>query len=99
MFYKMLQPFKESYNNYRDDHVIFRNMIRSTGILIENEDGITIILMPTVTYEAKVRKTVESFLDLVNQSAPVLPDGSNRKITFKLGEKSNNLFAISNDQK
>lgn len=99
MFYQMLQPFKESYNNYRDDHTLFRNMTESTGLFVNNKDGITVILMPTASYGAAVRKTVESFLDLINLSAPVLPDGSNRKITFQLGEKSNNLFAISNGQK
>ena len=99
MFYQLLAPFKESYNNYRDDHVVFRNMTRSAGVLVNNGDSITVLLMPTLSYESKVHKIVESFLDIVNQANPVLPDGSNRKIIFQLNQKSNNLFAISNGQK
>ncbi|MEI6747293.1 MAG: putative transposase, partial [Methylococcaceae bacterium] len=99
MFYQLLEPFKDSYNNYRDDHVVFRNITRSAGVLVNNDDSITVLLMPTISYETKVYKIVESFLDFVNQSNSVLPDGSNRKIIFKLNQKSNNLFAISNGQK
>ncbi|MEA3451324.1 MAG: hypothetical protein U9Q83_05410, partial [Bacteroidota bacterium] len=95
MFYQLLEPFKESYNNYRDDHALFRNITRSSGILINDADSITVLLMPTASYETKVEKIVESFLDFVNQTNPVLPDGSERKITFKLGQKSKHLFAIS----
>ncbi|NQU34123.1 MAG: hypothetical protein HQ521_12895 [Bacteroidetes bacterium] len=99
MFYRLLEPFKESYNNYRDDHVLFRNITRSAGILVNNDDSITVLLLPTISYETKVRQIVESFLDVVNQTNPVLLDGSNRKIVFKLNQKSNNLFAISNVHK
>jgi hypothetical protein len=98
MFYQLLEPFKVSYNNYRDDHVVFRNMTRSAGILVNNDDSIMVSLMPTIAYEPKVYQIVNSFLDFVNQTNPVLPDGSNRKITFNLHQKTNNLFAISNGQ-
>jgi len=96
MFYQLLEPFKTSYNNYRDDHVVFRNMTRSAGILVNHEDSIVVSLMPTIAYEPKTYKIVSSFFDFVNQTNPVLPDGSNRKITFTLHQKTNNLFAISN---
>ena len=99
MFYQLLEPFKESYNNYRDDHVVFRNMTRSSGILVNNGDSITVVLMPTLAYETKVYKIVESFLDIINQSNPVLPDGSGRRISFKLQQKNHILFAIQNGEK
>jgi len=31
VFYQSLQPFKEKYNNYRDDHVLFRNLTHAQG--------------------------------------------------------------------
>ncbi len=46
-FYKMLQPFKEMYNNYRDDHVLFRNLTRSDGLLRQNGNVIEIFPLPT----------------------------------------------------
>ena len=37
-FYKEIQQFKKLYNNFRDDHVIFRNLIQASGI-IESRDN------------------------------------------------------------
>ena len=31
-FYTALKPYKELYNNYRDDHEMFRNLTRCTGV-------------------------------------------------------------------
>ena len=32
-FYKVLEPFKKKYDNYRDDHVIFRNLSQAQGLI------------------------------------------------------------------
>ena len=32
IFYTALKPYKELYNNYRDDHEMFRNLTRCTGV-------------------------------------------------------------------
>ncbi len=34
-FYKQFEPFKEGYDNYRDDHDLFRNLTHCDGALIE----------------------------------------------------------------
>jgi len=35
LFYEAIAPFKEAYDNFRDDHVWFRHVIRSSGVLEE----------------------------------------------------------------
>ena len=35
LFYEAIAPFKEAYDNFRDDHVWFRRVIRSSGVLEE----------------------------------------------------------------
>jgi hypothetical protein len=37
-FYQALQPFKSAYNNYRDDHELFRNLTQADGVLSESTD-------------------------------------------------------------
>ena len=34
-FYRALRPFKTAYNNYRDDHELFRNLTQADGVLVE----------------------------------------------------------------
>jgi len=63
MFYISLQPFKEEYNNYRDDHVLFRNLIKSSGFVCRNGNKITVFLFPTAKYPPKIRRVVENILE------------------------------------
>jgi hypothetical protein len=39
-FYQALQPFKTAYNNYRDDHEMFRNLTQADGVLIESAEQV-----------------------------------------------------------
>jgi hypothetical protein len=96
MFYICLKPFKTEYNNFRDDHVLFRNLTHSHGYISIAADEISVSLYPTVNYQPKVRKIIINFLDKINKSKPVFPDGSTRIVSLKLGEKASNLFAIPN---
>ena len=84
MFYKMFQPFKKSYNNFRDDHVIFRNLINSHGLASFGENCVDIILFPTMRYQPKIRRIVEEQLHTINDTNPIMPDGSNRRIFFSI---------------
>jgi len=45
IFYLAFEPFKEKYNNYRDDHVVFREITRANGrIEIKNSQIVVEIL-------------------------------------------------------
>ena len=87
-FYNDLQPFKEKYNNYRDDHTLFRNLTRADGVMIACEDQVEVQLFPSAHYPPALRNIVDELLDRINADSPRMPDGSGRHITFKLGEKA-----------
>jgi len=62
IFCKLAMEFRPLYNNYRDDHVIVRELTRASGI-IEQRDGIAnILLMPTMEFQPATRKIVQEFL-------------------------------------
>lgn len=99
IFYQALEPFKNLYNNYRDDHVVFRNLTQSHGCILFGEKELEVVLYPTANYQPKVHRIMEQYLQKVNESKPVLPDGSGRSIHFKLAKKTKKLFAIPMLQK
>lgn len=95
IFYKALEPFKEKYDNYRDDHVIFRNLSQAHGVVSFNDDNVDVTIFPTGHLQPKVRKIVEEIFHQINNKETKLPDGSGRKVYLKLGKKmANALFEI-----
>ncbi len=84
MFYMALQPFKEKYNNYRDDHVLFRYLTLSGGTIAENNHGYKIMLQPQMEYQPKVKKIINQLLDQINATKPLLPNGSRANIEISL---------------
>ena len=88
VFYQSLQPFKEKYNNYRDDHELFRNLTRAHGVMITREDQVKVQLFPTAHYPPALRNTINYLLDSLNADDLRMPVGSGRRITFSLGEKA-----------
>lgn len=87
-FYHSLQPFREKYNNYRDDHELFRNLTRAHGVMITREDQVEVQLFPTAHYPPTLRKIIDELFDKINDDALCMPDGSGRRITFSLGKKA-----------
>lgn len=84
MFYLELHPFKEKYDNYRDDHVLFRCLTRSAGT-IKSENGISIInLIPTMEYPKKIKRIFNEILEDINEKNPRFPNESNNNIELKL---------------
>lgn len=84
-FYNALAPFKHAYDNYRDDHTLFRNLTHAPGLLIENDSTVEAILYPTAHHPPARRKLIEELFAQLNQTGLTMPDGSGRKITLKLG--------------
>jgi len=94
IFYKALDPFRQLYDNYRDDHTFFRDLSRSHGCLSLHKDEVEVILNPTPNYAPHLRRTVETYLADLNQTRLPMPDGSGRTIRFSLTKKSSPLVAI-----
>ena len=87
-FYKELTPFKRMYDNYRDDHALFRNLTHAHGLVFQQSDSVEAVLFPTAHHPPKLRRIVEVLLDEINATKPSMPDGSGRYLRFRLGKKS-----------
>jgi hypothetical protein len=94
LFYRALEPFKKAYDNYRDDHDYFRQLTLSSGVLEMGAERVTVHLMPTVNYSPQLRRIIAKVLERVNQEELQLPDGTGRKLRFRLGHRSELQVAI-----
>ena len=88
VFYQALQPFKEAYDNYRDDHDYFRQLSLAPGVLEVGVEAITVHLLPKTNYSPQLRGIIEKLLNRLNEQDPRLPDGTGRLLRFRLGRKS-----------
>ena len=88
VFYRALEPFKKAYDNYRDDHDYFRQLTLASGVLEMGVESITVHLMPKVNYSPKLQRIIGQLLEQVNEQGLALPDGTKRKLRFRLGRKS-----------
>jgi hypothetical protein len=86
IFYKAIDLFKKSYDNYRDDHVMFRNLTHSFGKAIFSDKKVDIWLDPSANYTSKQRSVVKYILANINTTTPMLPDGSGRVINLQLAK-------------
>ena len=67
IFYCLMDIFRPLYNNYRDDHVILRELTRAMGI-VEKRDGVIIIqLLPAMEFQPKVKQIVSKFLEQMSE--------------------------------
>ena len=79
IFYLAFEPFKEQYDNYRDDHVLFRNLSTASGI-IKNKNGKKHVeLIPTMQHPKKIKSILKQILDTLNENSPVWPNEKNEK--------------------
>ena len=88
VFYAALAPFKKAYNNYRDDHDQFRQLTQASGVLEVRAEQITVHLLPRVNYSPQLRRIIGQQLEQINQQQPVLPDGSGRRLKFRLANRT-----------
>ena len=88
LFYQALQPFKKTYDNYRDDHDHFRKLSQSPGVLEVSAQEIVVHLMPRTHYGGELRKAVLQSLDGFNAKGLEHPCLPGRKLRFRLGQRS-----------
>jgi transposase len=96
MFYTRLYPFRKLYDNFRDDHVILRNLSRSVGFVLFGRQTVEVTLLPTMQYPAALRIHIQRFLDQLNAEKPLMPDDSGRVIVLKLNAPAGKVFSIQN---
>jgi DNA repair exonuclease SbcCD ATPase subunit len=93
-FYQALAPFKTAYDNYRDDHQLFRNLTQADGVLAESAEQVDAYLLPTVNYPPAMEKILVELLTEINSKDPRMPDGSGRRLRLHLGKKTGLQIAI-----
>ena len=98
LFYQALQPFKQSYNNYRDDHDQFRQLTQASGVLEIGPERVVAHLMPRINYPPRLRRLLSAVLDEINARNPVLPDGSGRSLRLRLGKRSEMQLSIQTQE-
>jgi hypothetical protein len=88
LFYEMLEPFKNAYNNFRDDHVWFRFLLQGPGILAQEKEGVACHLVQQTELPKSVHKVGTAILEKLSSLNLVLPDNSQRPIRFTFTPKS-----------
>jgi hypothetical protein len=66
LFFHLHQDFRPRYDNYRQDHVILRELTRSVGSLRESAQEIAVILKPARQYAPAEVKIIADFLKEVS---------------------------------
>ncbi len=84
LFYQALVPFKKAYDNYRDDHDYFRQLTLSAGVLRWTGQEVQVHLLPHVNYSPQLWKIIVTLTESLNEQTLVMPDGSGRKLSFRL---------------
>jgi len=97
-FYAALAPFKKAYDNYRDDHDYFRQLIHASGVLEVQAARIVVHLLPRVNYSPQLRRIIDTLLQQLNDANPCLPDGSHRRIQFRLARKADVTLSCQPEQ-
>ena len=97
LFYLLLQPFKKDYNNYRDDHVLFRHLTRSHGFLYDRGAVMEVLLFPEARFPPKVMGIINDMLEELNTRKLIMPNGSGKTLYFKLIQQESISFCIAED--
>lgn len=88
LFYEAIRPFKQAYDNFRDDHDYFRKLSQSAGVLEFGKQEIVVHLMPVSSYAPAMRRIVGSVLEGLNRLEMRFPNGAERRLRFRLGSRS-----------
>ena len=85
-FYILFRPFRDKYDNFRDDHDYFRNLTHADGICKETDDTTEIMLYPSAHLEPKMRKIIQDILHDLTLQMPMTIDNSGKKLILSLFE-------------
>lgn len=87
VYFRAFKDFKELFNNFRIDHVVFRTLIQSPG-RIHTHNGKTIVsLHPAITLQPKEKELVGAFLKNISER---ISDRLDYHVDFEL-QGSNNF--------
>ena len=96
IFYLGFESFKEKYDNYRDDHLIFRAITRSDGIIEKKNSEMIINISPAMEIYPKQKSIFSEIFNEINKQNITLPGNFELKIRLDITEKTNSFFAFAN---
>jgi len=89
LFYQTMEPFKEAYDNFRDDHVWFRQWVRWGGVIEPSaEQTLRCHLVGAEDAPKPVRRAIEKILADFNLANPRLPSNDPKPFELLLAPKS-----------
>ena len=92
IFYCLIEIFRPMYNNYRDDHVILRELTRSMGIIQKRDGMIDCQLISAIEFQPAVRRQVSEFLERMSRRINRHFAGNYLPIRIHLLEDQSDLF-------
>jgi hypothetical protein len=84
IFFKLFGSFRPTYNNFRNDHAILRELTRAPGFVFCKDGKTMVFLHPALTIQPKVREKLQLFLD---QTSDAIEKSGGGNIEFKLWDK------------
>ena len=72
IFYLKFNEFKEQYNNYRDDHMIFRELSRVDAILTQKENYSEFSMIPKMKIPPQIEKIITNIYEKINKEKIVI---------------------------
>ena len=84
IFFRQFKSFRPLYGNFRNDHVMLRELTRAPGFVLADEKRMTVFLCPAITVQPKVRENIQLFLD---QASADIGELKGRKLEFRLWSK------------
>lgn len=85
IFFRQFESFRPLYGNFRNDHVMLRELTRAPGFVLTDEKKMTVFLCPAITVQPKIRKNLQLFLD---QASVDIDELKGRKLEFKLWDRA-----------
>lgn len=81
IFFRLFEKFRPLYNNFRNDHVMLRELTRAPGFVTIGKEKITVELFPAITVQPKGRQAFQLFLDQAGGNDTTF---NGKKIEFRL---------------
>ena len=90
VFYRLLETFRPIYRNYRDDHVILRELTHASGVLrrTPGSEIIEVESRPKGSYSQSVRQRIERFLELMTNQINGHFEGRAAPVRITLAENA-----------
>lgn len=86
IFYSVMAIFRPLFNNYRSDHKIIRNLLKTPGFVYKKHECIHLQLLLRYHLEKKEKEKVNQFIANMNQKINTQFNGKYLPISIKISD-------------